>query len=97
MVGPALERLRCGTFALQARAQVLGVDAHGARLAWLEGGQPWHEPAELVVGAVTALPADDLVRAFELGSCRAIAVGDARHPGTLEEAIRSAHEIAARL
>ncbi|MFO0335068.1 MAG: FAD-binding protein [Pseudomonadota bacterium] len=97
VVGPALERLRCGTFALQARAQVLGVDAHGARLAWLEGGQPWHEPAELVVGAVTALPADDLVRAFELGSCRAIAVGDARHPGTLEEAIRSAHEIAARL
>lgn len=89
--GPALERLRRGSFTLHTRANVRAVARSACTLAWLDGGEPWLEPADLCVAAVPGLPADALVDELHAAGIDARAIGDARHPGTLEAAIRAGH------
>lgn len=92
--GPALERLRRGAFTLHTRACVRHVDRRECTLSWLEGGEPWQEPADLFVAALPGWPADPLVAALRAAGLDAVAIGDARHPGTLEHAIHAGHAAA---
>ncbi len=95
---PALTRLRRHGFELHTRAALLAVGPGTCELGWLEGGHPWSVPADLVVMAAPGLPDDPLVQALQAAlvapGSQVLAVGDARHSGTLEEAIRAAHTAA---
>jgi hypothetical protein len=95
---PALTRLRRHGFELHTRAALLAVGPGTCELGWLEGGHPWSVPADLVVMAAPGLPDDPLVQALQAAlvapGSQVLAVGDARHSGTLEDAIRAAHTAA---
>lgn len=92
---PALARLRRGPFTLSVRAALLAGASPRAghcRLGWLDGGEPWDVPAQLLVVAAPGHPDLPLVAALEAaGVPQVAAIGDARATGTLEEAIRAAN------
>jgi hypothetical protein len=92
---PALERLRRSRFELFSRAALVEVRPDACALAWLDGGASWSVPADLGVTALPGMPADELKSALEALGYPVYVVGDARHPDTLESAIRDAH-LAAR-
>jgi 2,4-dienoyl-CoA reductase-like NADH-dependent reductase (Old Yellow Enzyme family) len=92
---PTLRRLQAAGVRMIAAARVVAVEAR--RLVLDRGGGELEELEAAVVHAGRHRPVDRLVRSLRERGLDAVAVGDARAPRLVEDAIRSGYDVAKAL